>query len=264
MKKGLFTILLISTLTTTSWADISTKQLNTYMKVSGADVEIESIQKKIASIIKINAKRRGKEVSTDVLKAIRTIISNKENLKQLTKGLKGLDQKSYQEIIQYYDTKIGRKEANLARDKNSLTRQQTKFSKKNLSKKRQSLLTQLTDITISEKRRVQITKILIEAKFSTISKEKRVLLKDKIDAKISKMKPILKEQAEEDTAYDYRDYSDSELKLLIDHYKMSSAQKEIDAIIDGLTGYMKVVMSQIMEVIKKKNNDSQKSYIFYK
>jgi len=63
---------------------------------------------------------------------------------------------------------------------------------------------------------------------------------------------MIKEQAEKKTAYTYRNYSDAEIKLLIAHYKIPSAEKETNAVIDGGAEYMKAVMSQIMEVMKKK------------
>jgi len=68
----------------------------------------------------------------------------------------------------------------------------------------------------------------------------------------------MKEQAKKGAAYMYRDYSDAELKLLIDHYKTPSAQKETDAMMDGTTEYMGAVMSQMTEVMKKKRDDESK------
>jgi len=71
----------------------------------------------------------------------------------------------------------------------------------------------------------------------------------------------MKEQAKKGAAYMYRDYSDAELKLLIDHYKTPSAQKETDAMMDGTTEYMGAVMSQMMEVMKKKRGEGKKKVI---
>jgi len=80
MKKRLFSILAIATLTTTTWADISTEQLNTYMKASGTDVVLEKMQTQLATSIEMKAKMRGQEIPADVLKEINTIASNKNNL----------------------------------------------------------------------------------------------------------------------------------------------------------------------------------------
>jgi len=257
MKKRLFSILAIATLTTTTWADISTEQLNTYMKASGTD---EKMQTQLATSIEMKAKMRGQEIPADVLKEINTIASNKNNLELFTKRIKSLDEKDYKEIIKFYDTKFGKKNADLARNMNSLNMQQeiAKFSKKELSKERKSLISQVVEASMTEKKAEKMIKVMMEATVEAMPKEIRAKFKEKMDAQMVQMKPMMKEQAQKGASYIYRDYSDAELKLLIKHFKTPSAQKESEALIDGLTEYMKVVMSQMMEVMKKKHDESKK------
>ena len=260
MKKKLFSLLAIATLTTTVWADISTEQLNTYLKVSGADVLLEKMQKEMATGIEMKAKMRGKEIPADTLKAIATIASNKENVNKFTKGIKSLDEKDYKEIIKFYDTKIGKKSADLSRNMDMSTMQQeiANFSKKELPKERKSLISQLVDATMSEKKIEKMTKVMMQATLDAMPKEMQAMIKEKMDAQMAQMKPTIREEVEKSSAYIYRDYSDTELKLLIDHYKIPSAQKETDAMMDGTIEYMKAVMSQMMEVMKNKYNESKK------
>jgi len=260
MKKKLFSLLTIATLTTTAWADISTEQLNTYLKASGADVVLEKMQKQMAIGIEMKAKMRGKEIPADILKAITTIASDKENINKFTKGMKSLDEKDYKEIIKFYDTKIGKKNADLSRNMDMLMMQQeiAKFSKKELPKERKSLISQLVDATMSEKKIEKMTKVMMQSTLNAMPKEMQATIKEKMDAQMAQMKPMMKEQAEKGSAYIYKDYSDTELKLLIEHYKTPSAQKETDAVIDGSTEYMGAVMSQMMEVMKKKRDESKK------
>ena len=260
MKKRLFSIVAIATLTTTAWADISTEQLNTYLKVSGVDVVLEKMQKQMPESIEMKAKMRGQEVPKDILKAIETIASSKENVAKFTKGLKSLDEKDYKVIVKFYDTKIGQKKANIARNTNALTMQKeiAEFANKELSIERKSLISQFVEVTMSEKKMEKMAKVMMQATLDAMPKEMQSMIKEKMDAQMAQMKPMMKEQAKKGAAYMYRDYSDAELKLLIDHYKTSSAQKETDAIIDGSTEYMGAVMSQMMEVMKKKRDEGKK------
>jgi len=260
MKKRLFSIVAIATLATNAWADISTEQLNTYLKASGTDVVLEKMQKQMAAGIEMKAKMRGQEVPADILKAITTIASSKENVEKFTKGLKSLDEKDYKEIVKFYDTKIGQKKADIARNTNALMMQQEieKFSKKALPKERKNLISQFVNVTMSEKKMEKMAKVMMDATLKAMPKEMQAMIKEKMDAQMTQMKPMMKEQAEKGAAYMYRDYSDAELKLLIDHYKTPSAQKETDAVIDGSTEYMGAVMSQMMEVMKKKRDEGKK------
>jgi len=260
MKKRLLSIVAMATLTTTIWADISTKQLNTYMKASGADVVLEKMQKQLANGIEMKAKMRGQEIPADVLKEITAIASNKNNLELFTKGIKALDEKDYKEIIKFYDTKLGKKNANLTRSINSFTLQQeiAKFSTNELSKERKSLISQLVEANMAEKKAEKIVKVVIQSALDAMPKEIRSKFEEQMNAQMVQMKPQIKEQAKKATAYIYRDYSDTELKSLISHFKTSSAQKESEAVIDGLAEYMKAVMYQMTEVMKKKHNESTK------
>jgi len=248
MKKKLFSLLTIATLTTTAWADISTEQLNTYMKASGADVVLEKMQKQMASSFKMRGKMSGKEIPVDDLKIITTIITSKENLAHFSKTIKRLDEKDYKEIIKFYDTKIGKKSADLAKNMDIVPNQQeeVEFSKKELPKERKNLITQLVDASMLKEKMERVMQVIMELKIDMMPEDKQAMLIKNFDTKITLLKPMIKEQAEKKTAYTYRNYSDAEIKLLIAHYKTPSAEKETTAVIDGGAEYMKAVMSQIM------------------
>jgi len=254
MKKRLFSLLTIAALTTTAWADISTEQLNTYLKASGTDVVLEQMQKQIASSIEMQVKMSGQEISVDDLKMITDIFSKKENVKQFTKGIKSLDEKDYKEILKFYNTTIGKKSVDLVKDMDTVNNQQeiAEFSKKELSKERKNLITQLVDASMFDEKMERVTQVMMEATIDAMPEELQASLIENMDAQMAHMKPMMQEQVEKSTAYIYRDYSDAELKLLIAHYKTPSAEKETDAIIDGTGEYMKTVMSQMIQEVKKK------------
>ena len=254
MKKRLFSIVAIATLATNAWADISTEQLNTYMKASGADVVLGDMKKQISASIEMKAKMSGKEIPADDLNMMVDIVSNKENLALFTKGIQKLDEKDYKEIIKFYKTKIGKKSADLVRNMDMATMQKEMpaFAKKELSKERKSLITQLVEASMSEKKMEKMSKVMMKATISSLPKEMQAGFEEKMEAQMAQMKPMMREQAIISSAYIYKDYSDADLKSLIAHYKTPSAQKETDAMIDGGAEYMKVVMVQMMEAMKKK------------
>lgn len=260
MKKRLFYFLAIAMLTTTVWADISTKQLETYMKVSGADVLLENMKKQIATSITMKAKMKGSKIPDDVLKEMTSILIKKENLETFTKGLKSLDEKDYKQIVKFYDTKIGKKNATLVRGMNLLENQEDmmKFSKKELPKERDSLISTLVKLSMSDKMMEKMTKVMMEVTLNEMPKEMQKMVQEKMDAQFSQMLPMMKKQAKTTTAYTYKDYSDEELKSLVNYYKTAPAQLEINAIIDGSVEYLRVVTPQVINMMKGQLKKSKK------
>jgi len=250
MKKRLFSIVAIAALTTATWADISTEELNTYMKASGANVVLEKMQEQITSSVEMKEKMRGHEVSQDTLNEIKKIVSSKENIAYFTKGIKALNEKDYKEIIKFYNTKIGKKNADLVQneDMSMMQKEIESFSKKKLSTERKSLIMEVVDATMSEKKMEEMAKVMMEISVEALPSKVQASFREKMKARFDKMKPMMREQSIKSIAYIYRDFSDAELKLLIEHYKTPSAQKETDARIEGGTQYIKVVMSQMLQV----------------
>ena len=255
MKKRLFSLLAVATLTTTAWADISSQQLDAYMKASGADVVLDKMQTQMASSIEMRAKMRGKEIPSEILKGMTTILANKENLAKFTEGLKSLDEKDYEQIMKFYDTKIGKKNAALTKSMNLIDDQEkmVEYSKKELPKERDALLDEYIKVSMSEKKMEKITKVMMQSTVDSLPKEMQEKVQKRIDAQLESMKDMMTKQIKMSTAYAYRDYSNEELKSLINYYKTSPAQKEIDAMIDGVAEYSKSVMPKMINMMMIKS-----------
>jgi len=249
MKKRLFSLLIIALLTITAWADISAEQLNTYMKVSGTDVYFENMQK----LVEMKAKMSRKEISSDVLKEIRTVVSSKENIEQFTKVIKSLDEKDYKELIEFYSTEVGQKSADIVRnfDELKMQKEMIKFSKKELSKERKRLFIELIDTTISEKNMEKAAKRKLEASVKSLPKEMQEAFRKKMKAHQNQIKSKMRDEAIKGSVYIYRDFSDADLKQLIKHAKTSLSQREGDMILSARLNYFKAVKTQLIKVLKK-------------
>jgi len=253
MKRKLISLIVIVSLTTTAWANISTKQLETYMKVSGTNAFFEKAQQEIIFSIEMKFKRSSKKLPTELLKKMKVIVSKKENLEKFTKRIKVLDEKAYTQIIKFYKTKLGQKGLEQIKhlDMLKIQKEMKAFSKKKLSKDRELLISKLVKVSMSKKRTENMKKITMQVTLDAMPKKIREEMKKKMDRQFVQMKPMIEKEAKFTTSYEYKDYSNEELKSLIEHYETTSAQAETEAIIDGTTEYFKAVMSQIMKELKK-------------
>lgn len=260
MKKRLFSILALVTITTTTWADISTKQLETYMKASGVDVMLQNLQEQMTSSITMKAKMKGKEIPVEFLEKISNIFGKKENLAKFTTGIKSLDEKDYNQIIKFYGTPIGKKNAELTKTMNLSTMQQEmiEFSKKPLPKDREFLISKITKLLMSEKKMEKMTKVMMESALNSMPKELQEKIKARMEVQLKQISSKRKQHAQLTTAFTYKDYSNEDLKSLINFYETASGQREINAIIAGSTEYLKVVMPQIMNMSKDELASSKK------
>ena len=251
MKRKLFSLIAIATLTTTAWADISTEQLEKYMKASGVDVVLQKAQKEVVTGMQMKAKMRGRELPKELLNKIEKIVTKKENLEKFTKGIKSLDEKDYKEIMKFYNTKLGQKSAEIVRnmDIKNMKAEIAEFSKKALPKERELLISKLIELTMSEKQTENMAKVVMQSTLEALPKELQEKLKAKMDAQLAQMKPIMKQQVKANVTYAYKNYSNEELKSLIKYYKTSPAQAEATAMIDGPTEYLKSIMSEMIQVM---------------
>lgn len=260
MKKTLLSLLAITAITTTIWADISEEQLDTYMKASGANVMLENMQKQLGEGIKMQVQMQGNTIPPQVIEAITAVMVKEENLAKFTSGIKGLDEKYYKEIIKFYDTNLGKKSADIVRNMDIAKMQQgmMDFSKKELSKERKVLVNNLIEATMSEKRSEKMARTMMKSTLNAMPKAMQETISKQMEAQMEQMKPMMKKQMELSTGYMYRDYSDKELKTLTTYYKTNPAQAEIEATIEGSSDYMQTVMPQVMNVLtlikEKKTN----------
>ncbi len=253
MKKRLCSLLAIATLTTTAWADISEEQLANYMKVSGADAVLNNAQEQIVHSIKIKSKVKGKVLPKKELNELLSVIKKQENLEKWTNKIKSLDEKEYAQIIKFYNTKLGQKQANLGRNLNveKMQKEMKTFSKKASSKERKLLISELIKLSQSNELIEKKMKIIMELNLNEIPKNMQEKAKEKMNAQLAQLNPIIKKQVKMMNTYIYKDFSDEELKRLVNYYKTSPAQAETKAMNSGSIEYAKAVVSEVIQLSKK-------------
>lgn len=260
MKNTLLSILTITAITTASWADITTEQLDSYMKASGADVMLDGMKEQLGASMQQRAKMGGKSIPSDVLEAMTAAMTEKEVLAKFTDGIKSLDEKDYKALMKFYSSDLGKKSADIIRntDMIKMQKEMAEFAKKVVPEDRKKLLSALTEASMSEKRQMNMTKTMMMSAVSSMPKEMQEQMKTQMEAQLEQMKPMLKEQITLMSAYTYRNYSDSEVKEMTKHYKLSSTEAEVEAIIKGSSSYMSAVMPKIIEVVRSsKEKDSK-------
>lgn len=259
MKKRLLSILTITTLTTTSWADITSEQLDKYLKASGADVMLNQMQEQMSGSIQQRLKMEGRSIPSDVLEEMTKVIVNEENLAKFTESLKLLDEKDYNELMKFYASNLGKKSADLIRN-TDMVKMQTEiveFSKKTIPEDRKKLLAKLAKASMSEERKMNMTRTMMMSTINAMPKEMQETMKERIEAKLEQMKPMLNQQIALISAYTYRDYSNTEIEKMTKHYESSSTQAEVKAIMKGASSYMSTIMPQLIKVIKNKASNAK-------
>jgi len=196
----------------------------------------------------MKAKMRGQEISADVLKEITNIASNKNNLELFTKKIKSLDEKDYKEIIKFYDTKLGKKNADLARNINSLNMQQeiVKFSKKELSKERKSLISQLVEVSMSEKKTEKIGKVMIQTTIDALPKEMRVKFQEKMDAQMPQIKLKMREETEKATLFELSRRDRDVTQYIYQLFTSYSLKKRYNYKKREIMGYWSILISALL------------------
>lgn len=247
-------------MTTASWADITTEQLNIYMKASGTDIMLDGMQKQLGASIQQQALMSGDTIPPDVLKAMTEVMVKEDLLSKFTDGLKALDQKDYKEIIKFYSTDLGKKGADIVRklDMVKMQSELTSFATKVIPEDRKKLLTVLIAVSMSEEKQMKLTETMMMTTLDVMPKSLQAEMKKQLTAQLAEMKPMIKEQTALMSAYMYRDYSNAELKKLAEHFKLSSTQAEIEAMIEGSSSYMSAAMPEIIKVVSKAKSKNTK------
>ena len=259
MNKILISIVATMAMATTSFADITEKQLNLYMKASGGDAALTTIKTQLGGSLQQRAAMEGKTIPPKVFEAINAVATKDENLKKFTAGLIKLDEKEYSDIMKFYETDLGKKVAETARNMDMATMQKEmmEFSKKEMSSERKVIISQLATSLMSEEQQIKISKSMALSMISSMPKEMQEMMKSQIEKQIEASRPILKQQVELSTGYTYKDFSDKELNALTARTKTIAGRAEIEAMTNGMVSYMGTVMPEMIAELTKMGKESK-------
>jgi hypothetical protein len=251
MKKQLLSLFALAAITTTSWADITTSQVKDYMSASGTDSMLEMLQTQIGTGLQQKASMSGSKIPDEILTDMTNIMSSKKNIALFTSDLINLEEDDYKEIMSFYKSAIGKKVADQTKhiDMAKMQKELPEFMKKKISPQREELIEKLMEASLSEEMQEEMMETTMEITIDAMPVEMQDKFRIEMDKQLSEMQPMLKEQLKQTSAYTYKDYSDKEIKELIEHYKLPSAKAELQSIINGSSKYMKVVMTRVIDFL---------------
>jgi len=258
MKKVTSLLAIVSLIVSTSFADITEKQLETYLDISGAGAILETIQTQIGETVEAQAKARGETINKKAMATIIEVMSSDKNLAKFTEGLKKLDPVIYNEIIAFYHTKVGEKGAEVAKsmDMGNMARDMQDFfqaRKENpFSSNKITLINKITKATHVIETQTKMTEGMMISMNDTMPKGMKIP-QNKIHMMLAQMQPRLEQQATLSMHMNFKDYNEEELEKVL-QYSLSNAgsteakimmQATIDYIKDAMTDMMKSLLREL-------------------
>lgn len=249
-----FTIL--SLVVSTSYADITPKQVTTYLEVSGAQAIFESLQTQLGDAIDAQLRTTGKVIDPIALTTIKEIMTSDKNINLFTGDIKKLDLKLYQKILDFYATDLGKKGAQLAKKLDMMTMQEEiitflKVQKENpFSVKKIALIQDITSASKAIELETDIAKAMFQAMNKHLPKENK-MPKEQMEMMLTQLAPALEEQANISMNYSLKDYNEKELQEILVFTQSEEGVAEIQMISKGTLTYIEVTMSEMMNRLIK-------------
>lgn len=252
MKKLISIPLSLMLFASVSFAELNQQQVDTYLKVSGAQEMLNNLQQQIGGMVEQQAKQTGEKIDPLALVAIQDVMTRDENFAKFTNHVKNLDEKAYAALIAYYKTDLGKKVANIAAHTDLETMEKelplfmAEIQKAPPSQQRMSLVKELNAAINTSELQEKMMVEMFDAINSIMPKEKQMPT-EQIAGMLQGMKPIIEQQTQISTLFSYKSLSDKELQEVITHAKSSGGQAEVEAILNGTIDYMSVVMHQMFK-----------------
>ena len=252
MKKIISISASVVLMVTVSFADISEKQVDAYLEVSGAKIMFDNLQQQIGDMVDQQAQQSGEKVDPMALVAVKDVMTRDENFAKFTAHIKTLDENDYKNIMAYYATELGKKSAKIAENSDIETMEKelpafmTKLQENPPSEKRMNLIKDIVDAMDMD----ELQKNMLREMFVSVNKfvpAKQQMPSDDIDKMVESFTPLLEQQVQISTLFSYKDFSDKELEEVLNYTKTKSGKAEADVIFAGLVDYMKAVMSQMFQ-----------------
>ncbi len=258
MNKKIVSMIGIFSLTTSiAFADITQKQLDKYLDVSGAGIMLENMQSQMSDMVDMQVKAAGKNAADPKVASIITeALSSDENMAKFTKGFKALDLKLYNDIIAFYESKVGKKSSETAKSMDVATMQQEmmKFAqaqKENpFSAKKTELIANITKVSNAVNMQIKMMESMMSSMNDALPKEAK-MPKEQISAMMSQMKPMMEQQVIISMNYTYKDYTEKELSEVLTHMESKAGKTEVDIIMNGMIDYTKSTMTDMMKSLMR-------------
>ena len=234
-----------------TFADISQKQLNKYLDVSGAGIMLENMQSQISDMVDMQVKATGKKVDPKVTMIITEALSSDENMAKFTKGFKALDLEHYNNIVSFYASKVGKKSSDTTKAMDVSTMKQEMISfvqsqkEKPFTAKKTKLIKNITNASNAVEMQIKMIESMMLAVDDALPKEAK-MTKEQKDMMMSQMKPMMEQQVMMSMNFTYKDYTEQELAEVLAHITSKAGQEEVNILMNGLNEYVKGAMSDMM------------------
>lgn len=252
MNKIVSLIAILSVSSSMAFAEITQKQLDKYLDVSGAGVMLENMQSQMSDMVDMQMKATGKDIDPKAAVTITEALSSDKNMAKFTKGFKALDVKLYNDIISFYASEVGKKSSDTAKSMDVATMQKDmmqfmKSQKENpFSAKKRDLITKITKATNAVEMQVKMMENMISAMNDSLPKEAQ-MPKEQRETMMSQMKSMTEQQVAMSMDFTYRDYTEKELTEILTHAESKAGKTEAKILLNGLGEYGKSVMTDMMK-----------------
>lgn len=251
MNKIISLVGIFSLTASMSLADISQKQLDIYLDVSGAGVMLENMQTQMSDMVDMQVKASGEDIDPKVAISITEALSSDKNMAKFTKGFKALDLDLYNNIVSFYASKVGKKSSETAKSMDTVTMEQDMIAFAQLQKEKPftAKKTKLIDNITNASNAVDMQIKMIESMISSVDDalpEEAKMPKEQKNMMMSQMRPMMEQQIMMSMNFTYKDYSEQELEKVLAHMTSKAGKEEVNILMNGLNEYIKSAMSDMM------------------
>ena len=251
MNKIISLVGIFSLTASMTFADITQKQLDTYLDVSGAGVMLENMQTQMSDMVDMQVKASGKDIDPKIAISITEALSSDKNMAKFTKGFKALDLEHYNNIVSFYASKVGKKSSDTAKAMDVATMEQEMISfaqsqkEKPFTAKKTKLIANITNASNAVDMQVKMIESMMSSVDDALPKEAK-MPKEQKDMMMSQMKPMIEQQVMMSMNFTYKDYTEQELAEVLAHITSKAGQEEVNILMNGLNEYVKGAMSDMM------------------
>ena len=233
------------------YADISIAQVDTYLEVSGGQAVLETLQTQLSDAIDAKIRNAGKPVNQNSINTIKEILTSDSNIDLYKSDIQHLNIETYQAILDFYHTEIGKKCADIAKSMDMITIEQEvanfiKTQRENpFSIKKIALIQAITQAVKTLDMQVSISKKMFGIMNESLPK-KIQMSEEQIEMMLQQLTPIIEQQAMISINYTFKDYTESELEEVLAYSKSKAGKEEALVVMHGTIKYVEVTMAQIM------------------
>ena len=251
MKKITSYFAIMSLSLSTAYADLSTQQVERYLEVSGGQAVMETLQSQLSDALDAKIRVTGAPVNPKSINTIKEILTSDKNINLYKSDIKHLNLKTYQEVLKFYTTKVGKKSAETAKSMDMMTMEQEmanfiKSQKDNpFSNKKNLLIREITTTLKTLEMQTNIAKKIFIIMNQNLPKKMR-MPQDKVEMMLTQISPLIEQQTMISINYTFKEYNEEELAEILKYSQSEAGKEEAGVVVSGTSKYVEATMSEII------------------